>query len=66
MKIEEIVNELINYNNNKKLSWLQVLKTILKEKSIEYNDENLNIIIKEITKKGYDIEIDPFKLIKYK
>lgn len=65
-KIEETAIELINYNNKNNLSWLEVLKYIFKEKEIEYNDENLHMIIKELTKKGYDIISSPFKLEKYK
>lgn len=65
-KINEVVNDLINYKNKDKLSWLSVLKIILKERNLEYNDTNLNMIIKELTNKGYDIIITPFELKKYK
>lgn len=65
-KINEIVIELLNYNNKKNLSWLEVLKELLKEKDLEYNDKNVNMVIKELSKRGYDIIIFPFKLEKYR
>ena len=64
--IEQIVTELINYNNKEKLSWLKVLNEILKKLNIPYSDEILNKVIYEIAKKGYDIIPNPFKLEKYR
>lgn len=64
--VKEIVQILINYNNKEELSWLQVLKNILKEKELEYNDDILKKVTKELTKEGYDIIPNPFKLEKYK
>ena len=57
---------LINYDNKEDLSWLQVLKNLLKERNLEYNDEILKKVTKEITKAGYDIITKPFKLERYK
>ena len=57
---------LINYDNKEDLSWLQVLKTLLKERNLEYNDEILKKVTKEITKAGYDIITKPLKLERYK
>lgn len=65
-EVQELVTELINYNNKEDLSWLQVLKSLLKERNLEYNDEILKKVTKEITKAGYDIITKPFKLEKYK
>lgn len=64
--IEQIVTELINYNNKEKLSWLKVLNEILKKLNITYSDELLNKVIYEISKRGYDIITNPFKLEKYR
>lgn len=64
--VEQIVTELINYNNKDNLSWLQVLNVILKKLNITYNDKILNEVIHEIAKKGYDIIPNPFKLEKYR
>ena len=54
--IEQIVTELINYNNKEKLSWLKVLNEILKKLNITYSDKLLNEVIYEIAKRGYDIK----------
>ena len=40
-EVQELVTELINYDNKEDLSWLQVLKNLLKERNLEYNDEIL-------------------------
>ena len=45
-EVQELVTELINYDNKEDLSWLQVLKNLLKERNLEYNDE----ILKNVTK----------------
>lgn len=65
-EVQELVTELINYDNKEDLSWLQVLKNLLKERNLEYNDEILKKVTKEITKVGYDIITKPFKLERYK
>ena len=65
-EVQELVEELINYNNKEDLSWLQVLKSLLKERNLEYNDEILKKVNKEITKAGYDIIAKPFMLERYK
>ena len=38
-EVQELVTELINYDSKEDLSWLQVLKNLLKERNLEYNDE---------------------------
>lgn len=53
-EVQELVTELINYDNKEDLSWLQVLKNLLKERNLEYNDEILKKVTKEITKAGYE------------
>lgn len=65
-KINDVVNDLINYENKDKLSWISVLKIVLRKRGLEYNDNNLNMVIKEITNMGYDIVIMPFELKKYR
>ena len=65
-EVQELVTELINYDSKEDLSWLQVLKNLLKERNLEYNDEILKKVTKEITKAGYDIITKPFKLERYK
>ena len=64
-EVQELVTELINYDSKEDLSWLQVLKNLLKERNLEYNDEILKKVTKEITNAGYDIITKPFKLERY-
>ena len=47
-EVQELVTELINYDSKEDLSWLQVLKNLLKERNLEYNDEILKKVTKEI------------------
>ena len=67
--VNNITKEIINYNNNNNLSWLQVYDTILIKLNLnkELNNNMLKIrVIREISKQGYDIITDPFTLERYK
>ena len=64
--VEKITKAIINFNNNTKLSWMQVYKKILKD--LHYDKEiNNNIllinVVRNITIHGYDIITDPFELL---
>ena len=64
----KIVKELLIYKNKNKLSWMTVYKEILKKLNLEnYKDNNklLNSVVKKITRLGYDITDNPFKLDKF-
>lgn len=66
---DKIIDMLINYHNKNNLSWLKVYEDVLKKLNLEdrINDTKLlNSIIKLISKKGYDIIPNPFKLEKYR
>lgn len=65
-KVNLVVNDLENYSNEKNLSWMQTYEEIIKKYNIKYEDSKfLNSIVKEITKRGYDIMDNPFRLEKY-
>lgn len=67
--VEKITKAIMNFNNNSKLSWMQVYKKILKD--LHYDKEiNNNIllinVVRNITIHGYDIITDPFELKRFK
>ena len=60
---------IIKFDNKENLSWTGVYKKVLKEVNMEDKiKDNILLLntVKEITKRGYDIVIEPFKLEKYK
>ena len=61
-----VVDTLISYDNKNNLSWMKVYKEVLKSLSIEDSTTLLLNVVKEITKRGYDIIDIPFKLEKFK
>ena len=66
--VNKIVDELIKYNNAKKLSWIQTYKYILAQLNMEDRKDDcrlLSNVITKITRLGYDIIDTPFKLNKY-
>lgn len=65
---EIIVEELLTYKNDKNLSWMTVYKKILKKLNLEdhYNNHKLlSTVVTKITRLGYDITDNPFKLDKF-
>ena len=65
-KVNLVVDDLIKYANNTKLSWLQAYREVIKKYDIEYeNHAFLNSVIREITNRRYDIMDNPFKLEKF-
>lgn len=66
--VNKITNELINYHNKDNLSWTNTYKNILKKLNMKdkINDDRLlTNVVTQITRLGYDIEANPFKLTKY-
>ena len=66
--VNKITNELIKYQNPKKLSWNKSYKEVLKKLNMhdkEYDPILLTNVVTQITRLGYDIEDNPFKLTKY-
>ena len=45
-EVQELVTELINYDNKEDLSWLQVLKTLLKERNLAKADNGEQVLIR--------------------
>jgi len=67
-EVNKITEELMNYKNNKKLSWMKVYKEVLKKLNLEnkINDHRLlSNVVTKITRLGYDISDKPFKLDKF-
>lgn len=68
-EVNLIVDTIITFDNKEELSWMGTYKKILKELNMEdkVNDNYLlSGVVKEITKRGYDIVDKPFSLEKYK
>ena len=65
-QINIVVDTLIKYDNKNNLSWMKVYKEILEGLNIPDTNELLLNVVKEITKRGYDITDAPFKLEKFK
>ena len=67
--INLVVNTLIKYDNKDNLSWMMVYKSILKELNLDNMISNsifLRDVVKKISRDGYDIYDNPFKLVSYK
>lgn len=67
--INLVVNTLIKYDNKDNLSWMMVYKSILKELNLDNMISNsifLMDVVKKISRDGYDIYDNPFKLVRYK
>ena len=65
-KVNKIVNNLIKYNNENNLSWTKAYKEVIKDLKIDNSNHLLSSVVKELTKQGYNIIGEPFKLEKYK
>lgn len=67
--IDLVVNALIRYNNKDNLSWMKVYKLVLTELKLDNMIDNsifLRDVVKKISRDGYDIYDNPFKLVRYK
>lgn len=67
--IDLVVNALIRYNNKDNLSWMKVYKLVLTELKLDNMIDNsifLRDVVKKISRDGYDIYDNPFKLARYK
>ena len=67
--INLVVNTLIKYDNKDNLYWMMVYKSILKELNLDNMISNsifLRDVVKKISRDGYDIYDNPFKLVRYK
>lgn len=68
-EIDLVVNALIRYNNKDNLSWMKVYKLVLTELKLDNMIDNsifLRDVVKKISRDGYDIYDNPFKLVRYK
>ena len=68
-EVNQIVEAILKFDNKENLSWTRAYKKVLKEIGMEDKMSDnflLSSTVKEITKRGYDIIGEPFKLEKYK
>lgn len=66
--VNKITNELMVYKNEKNLSWMKAYKDILKKLNMENRQDDVKLlsnVVTQITRLGYDIMDNPFKLEKY-
>jgi len=65
---KEITDKIEKFKNKEKLSWKEVFdKELDNIKNLKKEDRDLVLIriVREISKRGYTIEDNPFKLSKY-
>ena len=68
-EVNLVVDTILSYDNKNNLSWMKVQKEVLKELNMEDRVKDnclLSYTVKEITKRGYDIIDEPFKLERFK
>ena len=66
--VNKIVDELLVYKNDKKLSWIKAYKDVLSKLNMHNKNEDIKLLTNVVTKitiLGYDIMDNPFKLEKY-
>jgi len=66
--VNKIVNELLEYKNDNNLSWIRTYKYVLSKLDMEDKKEDVKLltnVVTKITRLGYDIMDDPFKLDKF-
>lgn len=67
--VNKIAEALVVYKNEKHLSWTGAYKDVLDKIGLgnkKDDDHLLTNVVTRITRMGYDIEGEPFKLKKYK
>ncbi len=66
--VNKITNELIVYKNENNLSWIKAYKDVLDKLNMKDKKEDpklLSNVVTKITRLGYDITDNPFKLDKF-
>ena len=64
-----VVEILVNYKNSKKLSWCNAYRDVLDSLNMKdrYDEiELLRGVVAKISRDGYDIYDNPFKLVRYR
>lgn len=67
--VTKVTNELSVYKNENNLSWMKSYKDVLNKLNMKDRKEDIKLltnVITQITRLGYDIEDNPFRLTKYK
>ena len=66
--VNKVVNELLVYKNDNNLSWIKSYKDILSKLNMDNKKEDVKLltnVVTKITRLGYDIMDNPFKLEKF-
>lgn len=66
--VNMVVDELLVYNNDSNLSWIRVYKDVLSKLNMDNKKENVKLltnVVTKITRLGYDIMDNPFKLERF-
>ena len=66
--VNNVTNELVIYNNLKGLSWISSYKDVLDRLGMGNRKDDVRLlsnVVTQITRLGYDIEDNPFKLNKF-
>ncbi len=64
-----IVEKLVNYKNSKKLSWSGAYSDVLDSLGMKDRDGEIELlrgVVKKISRDGYDIMDEPFRLKRYR
>lgn len=64
-----VVERLVNYKNSKKFSWCNAYRDVLDSLNMKdrYDEiELLREVVAKISRDGYDIYDNPFKLVRYR
>ena len=64
-----VVERLVNYKNSKKLSWCNAYRDVLDSLNMKDRDDEIELlrgVVAKISRDGYDIYDNPFKLVRYR
>lgn len=67
--VNKVVNKLLVYKNDNNLSWIKAYKDVLSKLNMDNKKEDVKLltnVVTKITRLGYDIMDNPFKLKKFK
>jgi hypothetical protein len=66
--VNKVVNKLLTYKNDNNLSWIRAYKDVLSKLNMDNKKEDITLltnVVTKITRLGYDIMDNPFKLERF-